>query len=193
MWPMFVLTDPIETRLPRRTALAEDLTEGRELDGIADARAGAVGLDVADAARLDPGVRYAWRSIAACTAGLGATSSPLPWPSLLTALPRISAWIGSPSARARDNGLSSTNADALAAHVAVRPRVAEPAAAVRREHRRARVPDRDVRLQDQVHAAGQRHRRSRRSSRLWQARCTATSEEEHAVSSVRLGPRRSKA
>ena len=28
--------------------------------------------------------------------------------------------------------------------------------------------------------------------RLWQARCTATSEDEHAVSMVRLGPRRSR-
>ena len=27
--------------------------------------------------------------------------------------------------------------------------------------------------------------------RLWQARCTATSDDEHAVSVVRLGPRRS--
>ena len=42
--------------------------------------------------------------------------------------------------------------------------------------------------EDQVHAAGERQRALSPSRRLWQARCTATSDDEQAVSTATLGP-----
>ena len=121
VWPMFVLIEPVQARPPGRAPLAEDLAERGELDGIAHPRAGAVGLDVADAARLHPRRLVRPAQHGACTVGLGATSSPLPCPSLLTALPRITARIGSRSASARASGLRSTSPTPFAADVALRP------------------------------------------------------------------------
>ena len=89
---MLVLTEPTQGTLAGRAALAEHGAERAELDRIAGARAGAVRLDVADTAGRQR--RRRDRRDAAAPPGL--RGSACPWsrccrPSLLTALPRITA------------------------------------------------------------------------------------------------------
>ena len=81
-----------EARAPAVAALAEHRAERAELDRIAGARAGAVRLDVA--ARGRRARRRRGRRVAAAPPGrsrLGVPIEPLLRPSLLTALPRITA------------------------------------------------------------------------------------------------------
>ena len=113
---------------------AEGPGQGRDLDGIAQRRAGAVGLDVADRLRRrrrrPPGPR---RSPRAWPSTLGAVKPTLRAPSLLMAEPRITAWIGSPSAQGVRQALEHHDAGAAAADGAPGRGVEGPAVAVRRE------------------------------------------------------------
>ena len=74
----------------RVASLAEHGPQRGELDGIAERRAGAVGLDIVDPPRVDSGVPVGRASTASCADRLGAVR-PLVRPSWLTAPPRITA------------------------------------------------------------------------------------------------------
>ena len=105
-WPMLVLTEPITSgRLAR---LAQHVAERLHLDGIAERRAGAVRLDVADVARLDAARRPAHARITASCAGPFGRRQAVLRPSWLTAVPRITARTRSPSACASDSRFSTT-------------------------------------------------------------------------------------
>ena len=138
-----------------------------------------------------PASAQAARNTAACAAGLGAIR-PLDRPSWLTAEPRTTASTRSPSRSASESRLSTTTPQPS-------PRTKPSAAASKAWH----APVGDMRLglveaarrgrrEQQVDAAGEGQRRTRPVRRLWQARCTATSDDEQAVSTVTDGPRRSK-
>ena len=99
---MLVLTEPM--RAVRRAAAvrgAERLGERAHLDRIAQRRAGAVRLDVAD---RRPAPRRRRASASAITPAwpstLGAVKPTFSAPSLLIAEPLITAWMVSPSASA---------------------------------------------------------------------------------------------
>ena len=60
-WPMFVFTAPMAQRLPGGRPSRKHVAQGRGLDGVAQPRAGALGLDELHLARRDlrPGVGLA--------------------------------------------------------------------------------------------------------------------------------------
>ena len=133
-----------------------------------------------------PASASAARITASCAGPFGTVSPPLR-PSWLTA-------------RAADDGqdavavglrvgqpLEHEHAAALAAREAVGRRVEGLAAAVGRHHVRLGQRDRRLRRAHQVDAAGQRQPHSP-LRRLWQARCSATSDDEQAVSTDSAGP-----
>ena len=167
---MLVLTEP-RAQKPRLVGAApERLRQGRDLDRVAERRAGAVGLDVA---RRSPGSTPADGQRLAITSPARRRSArcsrPCAAPSLLIAEPRITAWIVSPSATRVREPLEHDHADAAAATRARAPRVEGAAVAVGRED--AARPGRGSRA---AAAGGSRRRRpapcrTRRSSRLWQA------------------------
>nr|WP_234024096.1 hypothetical protein [Sorangium cellulosum] len=112
---------------------------------------------------------------------------PLDRPSWLTAEPRITERIRSPSDSASESRLSTTSPHpsprtkpfALASNALERPS-GESAWSFVRSHvthreRMTLTPPASARLLSP-------------ERRLWQARWTATSDEEHAVSTARLGP-----
>lgn len=131
--------------------------------------------------------RCASRINCSCAVPLG-TVSPSAAPSLLTAVPRITPWIRLPSARAADSGLSTTTPPpspgtkplARASKVYETPSgdsapkrssvVAFSASRLRFTPATTAVVDSPLR-------------------RLSHARCTATSDDDCAESTVRLGPR----
>src|SRR5690349_4043484 len=116
---------------------------------------------------------------------------PLVAPSWFTALPRITARIGSPSARARERGFRITIP-------APSPRTMPLALESKARQRPSGLiaPP----CEKLIERAGERMRLTPPASarvdsprqRLWQARWTATNEDEQAVSTARLGPRKSK-
>lgn len=88
--------------------------------------------------------------------------------------------------------LEDDGSNAVAADEAVARGVGELAAAVGGEHAGARVDDALFRQEYEIDPAGDRQGHS--PSRIaWTALWTATSAEEQAVSTVKLGPRRSNA
>ena len=91
VWPMFDFTDPTRHGRTCRSSAPHHGTERAELDGVAGCRAGAVRLDVLHGRRVDPGagVGPAQHLLLAALAGRG-TKPPLR-PSLVTALPRMTA------------------------------------------------------------------------------------------------------
>ena len=116
----------------RRSAVAtgaEHRAERADLDRIAERRAGAVRLDIADRAGATPARSSAAR-ITACWAGPFGTVSPLLRPSWLTAVPRITAQIAVAGRHRVGQPLQHDHAAALAAHVAVGRGVERLAAAV---------------------------------------------------------------
>ncbi len=133
-----------------------------------------------------PDRRYVSRSTASCAAALG-TVSPSPPPSLLTALAWITPWIRSPSASARLSGLSRTAPPpspgtkplARASNVYVVP----SGDSAPNRLSASTLPDSRFRF---TPAAMLRPDSPPR--RLAQARCTATSDDDCAASTARLGP-----
>lgn len=87
--------------------------------------------------------------------------------------------------------LEGDQADALGSHVPLCRGVEGPGAAARREEAALGLGDRVLRCRVQQDAPASARSLSPRS-RLWQARWTVTREELHAVSTVRLGPLRSR-
>ena len=74
MWPKLLLTEPMRAEAASSVCAAERPGERLDLDRVAERRRRAVGLDVADAARLDAGARRAPCAITAA------------WPSTLGAV-----------------------------------------------------------------------------------------------------------
>ena len=114
---------------------AEHGAKRPHLDRIAQRRAGAVRLDVADVAGATPASASAARITASCAGPLGAVS-PLLRPSWLTAEPRMTARIAVAVGQGVGQPLEHEDAAALAADVAVGGRVERLAPAVRRQHPR---------------------------------------------------------
>ena len=188
-WPTLVLTEPIAQKPLLGGAGAKRLRQRRDLDRVAQRRGRAVRLDVADRLRRDAGHRLRQRDHRRLALDARGRVADLHEPSLLIAEPLITAWMWSPSASASLQPLQHDHAHAVAADRSLRLGVERPAVPVGRGYPAflidvaglLRAADRD--------AAGQRHV-ALVSSRLWQARCTATSEVEQAVWTVTLGPRR---
>ncbi|CAJ4519222.1 Uncharacterised protein [Burkholderia pseudomallei] len=134
----------------------ERLRERVDLDRIAELRAGAVRLDVTDAARVDAGshvrlhdhvalrgrVRRGERARPAVVIDRAAADHAV---DRVAFAPRVA------------EPLQEQHADALAAHEAVGAARERLAAAVGREHARLAEPDMRVRRQDRLHAADERH------------------------------------
>ncbi len=120
-------------------------------------------------------------------AALGAVNPTLRRPSLFTAEPRTTARIRSPSATASSSRFSTTAPTPSPEEV--------PAASAAKARQRpsgengpsgtCRYPRSAEGLRDTAPASARSHRKS---SRSWQAVCSATSAVEHAVWSDRLGP-----
>src|SRR6185437_2495177 len=101
--------------------------------------------------------------------------------------PRICARIGSPAARAIESRLSTTTPHPSPrtypfARASKALHLPSGESACDRENRRVSQGE-SIRLTPAAMAMVHSSLR-----RLWQARCTATSDEEHAVSTDRLGP-----
>src|SRR5262245_31414731 len=136
-----------------------------------------------------PATPSAWVITAACPSTPGAEKPTLPDPSLVTALPRMTARTVSPSASASDRRLSTTTPPPLpqivpadrASNARQWPsgEVTPPSAYT--------YPQPGGRSIDAAPASAISHSPLRSAS---QARCAATREVEHAVCSVMLGPRR---
>ena len=188
---MLVFTEPSAHQPRSAGASAEHGGQRGDLDRVAERGAGAVRLDVADGARVDPGHgQRLRRSTAAWPSTLGAVKPTLRAPSLLTAVPRITARMWSPSASASASRLSTTTPTPLPQTVPVARGVERPAVPVRRDDPAVGVQvARAVRQLDETPPASAMSHSPPRSAS--QARCTATSEVEQAVCTVRLGPRRS--
>ena len=147
--------------------------------------AGAVPLDEADRLGMDPGHAPApWPRTPAWPSTPGAVKPTRSSPSLLIAVPRITAWMVSPSARASARRLSTTIARAVAVHRPLRPRRRTGGSGRRgRGCRRSGrgSPPAGARRCGTPPARAMSHSPL---SRLWTARCTATSEVEQAVCTV---------
>ena len=105
---MLVFTEPISSGRSAGAARAQDRAQRLHLDRIAERGAGAVGLDVARRRRgATPACASAARITASWAGPLGAVR-PLLRPSWLTAVPRITARMRSPSACASERRLSTT-------------------------------------------------------------------------------------
>jgi hypothetical protein len=188
---MLLLTEPSAQGPSGGPALGQHGPEGVRLDRVAQERAGAVGLDVLDPPRVQarPPVGGAEHGLLAPPAR---GRQPVGAPVLVDraapdhGIDRVAVGQGAPQRLQHDE------AGPLAADVAVGPRVEGLAQAVGGEEPRPGQLRRDLGRQDQVDAAGQGQRASP-PRRLWHAWWTATSDEEQAVSSARLGPRKSKA
>ena len=131
---MLVFTEPSAQKLPASVLCAERLGQRGDLDRIAERRAGAVRLDVADRGGVDAGDRPApWRSPRPARRRSARCSRPCCAPSLLIAEPRITAWIVSPSASASSSRLSTTTPTPSPPTVPLRLRVEGAAVAVGRQ------------------------------------------------------------
>ena len=162
-----------------RAPMPEDRRQGLDLDGVAERGPGAVRLDGVRP-RGWAGVARAWRITRSWAGPLGRSGRC--GPSWLTADPRITARTGSPSATASDSRFNRTTPQPS-------PRTKPSAASSKALHRpsgairRLRQHERVLGRQHHVDTAGQRQV-APLAPRLWQARCTATSEDEQAVSMV---------
>ncbi len=159
-----------------------------DLDRVADRRAGAVGLDVADRRRRRRRRRHApRRRPRPGRRRSGAREAILAEPSLLIAEPRMTAWIRSPSSSASWSGLSTTTPTPL-------PKTVPSARASKARQwpsRRQIAPGlvavaATVGHPDRTPPASAMSHSPR--GRLWQARCTATSDVEQAVCTEKARP-----
>ena len=133
-----VRLDRADQQRPVRVAAgAERRARGLHLDRVAQRGAGAVRLQVVDVGRLRHRPGASASAITRCWATPLGTVNPPDAPSWLTALPRITARIRSPSRTRVLEPLDHDDPAALAAHVAVGGRVERLAPAVRRQHPRA--------------------------------------------------------
>ena len=187
---MFVLTDPMASGLSRVCRLGEHArpAPAPRSDRRATCRCRAP-RRTRPRAGSTPAFASARRTTASCAGPFG-TVRPLLRPSWLTADPRITARIAIAVAPRVRRALQHDHRRSL-----------RPARSRRRARRRSctgrRAPASapsssaivDVGREDQVDAAGERDV-ALCSRRLWQARWTATSDDEQAVSTARLGPRR---
>ena len=135
-----------------------------------------------------PALASAWRMTRSWEGPLGAVR-PLEAPSWLTAEPRIVARIGWPLRCASERRSSSEHAGALGKAGAVGRLGEGLAAPVGGEAALAGELGEDAGGGDHRRAAGQGQPHSPLRS-AWEARCSATSEEEQAVSTVIAGPSR---
>ncbi len=184
--PMFVLTEPTRSGAPA----------ARPAPATAPSAAASTGSPVGvplpcsstywTSAGDTSAARYASRSTFSWAAALGTVSASV-LPSLLTALPRITQYTGSPSRSASVSGLSRTapppsprtKPSARASKVWQRPWAERaPSWAVS-----SMLSSASMRLTPAASASAHSPRR-----RLSQARCTATREDDWAVSTCRLGP-----
>ena len=183
-WPRLVLTEPTSSGWSAGAAPAEGGAQGLDLDRVAERRAGAVGLDVADGRRRDAAVgqrgaddRLLRRAVRRGQAAAG--------PSWLTAVPRMTARIRSPSARASARRFSTTTPQPSPRTKPSAARVERLAAAVGRHHLELGERDGRLRAEDEVDPAGQRQvhsparrlctpgaRRRATTSRPCRARCS---------------------
>ena len=190
-WPMLVLTEPIEQRPVGRAPVAEHRAERLDFDR--DRRAACrcrAPRRSRCRAGCEPGVaeRLAQHRLLGGTVRGGQAAAA---PVLFTAEPRITARmrIAVRDAR-RDSRLSTitpqpsprTKPSAAASNVLQRPSGASM------PHLRERAPSRRATASTLTPPASARSHSPAR--RLWQARCTATSDDEQAVSTATLGPRR---
>ena len=136
-----------------------------------------------------PAASSARRITASCAGPLGAVS-PLVVPSWFIAEPRTSARMRSPAARASRARLSTTTPQPS---LRTKPSARASNALQRPSDASARAREKNTvswgaRMALTPPASATSHSPARR---LWHARWIATSDDEHAVSTTRLGPRRS--
>ena len=186
-----LLTEPIRQQSPGAREAPSTVPKARAFDRVADARAGAMRLDIGDLARVDPGVTVhsaQQRFLRRLVGHRQARGTAI----------RIDA-------RADDDGidrillgdrlrerLQNDDRAAFRPDITVAGRVEGAASAGRRQHARLREAD-GRRTATTAHG-----RRPQSPSsihlvhKLTQASCTATSDDEQAVSTVKLGPCKSK-
>ena len=123
-----------------------------------------------------------------CAARLGLVS-PAERPSWLVPVPSITPWMRSPSAMARASGFSTTaptpSAGTKPSAAASKVRHRPPGESMRAWLVSTCMPGVVIRATPPATARSHSPVRS-----AWQARCTATSEDEQAVSTATAGPRR---
>ena len=173
----------------RRPVLAVRRQQRLRLDRVAQRGAGAVRLD-----RVDVGRPTARRSPApagspAAATGRSARSARCDAPSWLTALPRTTASTWCPLRRASESRSSTSTPTPSAQPVPSAAAGERLAPAVRRQPALPAELDERVRRRHHRHAAGQRQVALAARSAC-AARCSATSDDEHAVSTVTAGPSR---
>ncbi|MEZ5979749.1 MAG: hypothetical protein R3F34_16235 [Planctomycetota bacterium] len=185
VWPTFVFAEPISSGRVRPSAN----TSSRAPTSIGSPSDVPVpcASTTSTSCGESPASRSAARMTSACAARLG-TVSPLLAPSWLIAVPRTSACTRSPSRSASDRRFSSTTPApsertepfARASKLLQRPSAASICAV-----HTATVPSGSSRrLMPAANAASHSPVR-----RLCTASCSATSDDEHAVSSAKHGPR----
>ena len=172
----------------RSAVLAVGRQQGLGLDRVAERGAGAVRLDDVHVRRGQTGVGQRLPDHPLLRGPFGAVR-PLDAPSWLTAVPRTTASTWWPLRRASDSRSSTTQADALAPARAV-GRVGERLAAA--VGRQAALTANS--MNSPASPSPSRRRRAPASTRRVRsacaARCSATSDDEHAVSTVTAGPSR---
>ena len=189
---MFDLTEPSHSGGPR-PVLAVGGQQRLRLDRVAERGAGAVGLDRVHVGRPSGRRWPAPARMTRCWDGPFGAVRPLLAPSWLTALPRTTASTWWPVAGARPTAAPAAAARALGQAGAVGRRRERLAPAVRRPARAAgENSTKHAGRGHHRHAAGQRQRALARRAAPGTARCSATSEDEHAVSTVTAGPSRPK-
>ena len=161
---MLVFTEPSRHGDPPARGSPSTRAERVDLDRIAERRAGAVRLDVADVARRDAGVARAPRGCtASCAAAVGRGQAVA---AAVLVDGRAADHREHADRRRRaasDSRFSTTDAAALAAHEAVGARVERPCSGRRRPACAcARPPSSTCGVEDEVHAAGERRSGTRR-------------------------------
>ena len=156
--------------------------ERLQLDRIAERRARAVRLDVADSRGATPARASAVANDRLCAGPLGAVS-PLLGPSWLTALPRITRIDAVAVAPRRRRAASARRRRSPRRARSRRPSRRTSCSGRRAQHApHLRQRDGHLRRQDQVDAAGQRQRRTRRCAGSGTPGAPRRSDDEHAVS-----------
>ena len=187
---MFDLTEPSHSGRSAGAVLAVGGQQRLRLDRVAQRGAGAVRLDRVHVGRRQPGVGQRLPDHPLLGRAVRRGQAVADAPSWLTAEPRTTASTRWPLRRASDSRSSSSMPtpsaqpvpSAPAANALHRPSGGEPA-----------LPgelDEDAGRGHHGHAAGQRQRALARRAAPGPARCSATSDDEQAVSTVTAGPSR---
>ena len=187
VWPMFDLTEPSHSGRPR-PVLAVGGQQRLGLDRVAQRGAGAVRLHHVHVGRRTARRWPAPARITRCCDGPFGAVSPLDAPSWLTAQPRTTASTRWPLRRASDSRSSSSSPTPSRPAGAVGGRGERLAAAVGGQPAlpaRTRRTRAGVAITVTPPASASEHSPARSACA---ARCSATSEDEHAVSTVTAGP-----